>query len=45
LDWTKRFSSIAAALDIPGEAIIDGEIVVVHDMRSSGGDALTNSAK
>jgi hypothetical protein len=25
LDWTKRFSSIAGALGIPGEAIIDGE--------------------
>ncbi|WP_245309693.1 hypothetical protein [Bradyrhizobium jicamae] len=23
LDWTKRFSAIAGALDIPGEAIID----------------------
>src|ERR1700723_1659241 len=30
LDWTKRFSVIAGALDIPGQAIIDGEIVVVH---------------
>jgi len=28
LDWTKRFSAIAGALDIPGEAIIDGEVVV-----------------
>src|SRR3954470_14587138 len=34
LDWTKRFSSIAAALDIPGEAIIDGEVVVVHEGRT-----------
>src|SRR3954469_361794 len=25
LDWTKRFSTIAAALAVPGEAIIDGE--------------------
>jgi bifunctional non-homologous end joining protein LigD len=31
LDWTKRFSRIAAALDIAGEAIIDGEVVVVHE--------------
>jgi bifunctional non-homologous end joining protein LigD len=28
LDWTKRFSAIAGALDMPGEAIIDGEVVV-----------------
>jgi hypothetical protein len=27
LDWTKRFSLIAGALDIPGQAIIDGEVV------------------
>src|SRR5450631_1969752 len=30
LDWTKRFSVIAGALDIPGQAIIDGEVVVIH---------------
>ena len=35
LDWTKRFSTIAGALDIPGEAIIDGEVVVVHDGRTN----------
>jgi bifunctional non-homologous end joining protein LigD len=35
LDWTKRFSSIAAALDISGEAIIDGEVVVVHEGRTN----------
>src|SRR5512132_3820072 len=34
LDWTKRFSTIAGALDIPGEAIIDGEVVVVHEGRA-----------
>jgi bifunctional non-homologous end joining protein LigD len=28
LDWTKRFSAIAGALDIPGQAILDGEVVV-----------------
>jgi bifunctional non-homologous end joining protein LigD len=33
LDWTKRFSSIAGALDIPGQAILDGEVVVVHEGR------------
>jgi hypothetical protein len=26
LDWTKRFTEIAGALAIPGEAIIDGEV-------------------
>ena len=35
LDWTKRFSVIAGALDIPGEAIIDGEVVVTHDVRTN----------
>ena len=35
LDWTKRFSSIAAALDIPGQAILDGEVVVVHEGRTN----------
>jgi bifunctional non-homologous end joining protein LigD len=35
LDWTKRFPTIARALDIPGEAIIDGEVVVVHEGRTN----------
>jgi bifunctional non-homologous end joining protein LigD len=35
LDWTKRFSEIAGALAIPGEAIIDGEVVVVHEGRTN----------
>jgi bifunctional non-homologous end joining protein LigD len=35
LDWTKRFSTISGALDIPGEAIIDGEVVVVHEGRTN----------
>ena len=35
LDWTGRFSSIAAAIDVPGEAIIDGEVVVVHEGRTN----------
>jgi bifunctional non-homologous end joining protein LigD len=35
LDWTKRFSQIAGALDIPGQAIIDGEVVVVHKGRTN----------
>ena len=35
LDWTKRFSVIAGALDIAGQAIIDGEVVVVHEGRTN----------
>ena len=34
-DWVKRFSSIAASLDISGQAILDGEVVVVHDGRTN----------
>jgi bifunctional non-homologous end joining protein LigD len=35
LDWTKRFTEIAGALAITGEAIIDGEVVVVHEGRTN----------
>src|SRR5437879_4363773 len=35
LDWTKRFSVIAGAIDTPGQAIIDGEVVVVHEGRTN----------
>ncbi|QOZ24131.1 non-homologous end-joining DNA ligase [Bradyrhizobium sp. CCBAU 51753] len=35
LDWTKRFSRIAGAFAIPGQAIIDGEVVVVHEGRTN----------
>ncbi|TKV80094.1 ATP-dependent DNA ligase [Bradyrhizobium elkanii] len=35
LNWTKRFSLIAGAFDIPGQAIIDGEVVVVHEGRTN----------
>ena len=35
LDWTKRFSAIAGALDFSGQAIIDGEVVVVHEGRTN----------
>jgi bifunctional non-homologous end joining protein LigD len=34
-DWVKRFSVIAGALDIPGQAIIDGEVVVIHEGRTN----------
>jgi bifunctional non-homologous end joining protein LigD len=35
LDWTKRFSVIAGALDISGQAIIDGEVVVILEGRTN----------
>ena len=35
LDWTKRFSQIAKTLAIPGQAIIDGEVVVIHEGRTN----------
>ena len=35
LDWTKRFSTIAGAFDISGQAIIDGEVVVIHEGRTN----------
>jgi bifunctional non-homologous end joining protein LigD len=35
LDWTKRFLVIAGALDMPGQAIIDGEVVVIHEGRTN----------
>ena len=35
LNWTKRFTEIAGALAIPGEAIIDGEVVVIHEGRTN----------
>src|SRR6202011_5703260 len=38
LDWTKRFSAIAGALDIPGQAILDGEVVVSHEGRTKSSE-------
>ncbi|WP_246709452.1 ATP-dependent DNA ligase [Bradyrhizobium sp. 6(2017)] len=35
LDWTKRFAVVARAFDIPGQAILDGEVVVVHEGRTN----------
>ena len=35
LDWTKRFSQIAGALDIARQAIIDGGVVVIHEGRTN----------
>jgi len=35
LDWTNKFSTIAGAFDIQGQAIVDGEVVVIHEDRPS----------
>ena len=35
LDWIKRFSAIAGAFGVPGQAIVDGEVVVVHEGRTN----------
>ncbi|MEZ0058127.1 bifunctional non-homologous end joining protein LigD [Bradyrhizobium elkanii] len=35
LNWIKRFSLIAGAFDISGQAIVDGEVVVIHEGRTN----------
>jgi hypothetical protein len=45
LDWTKRFSVIAGALDIPGQAILDGEAVVVHEGPPTSPNCRPNSPR
>lgn len=35
LNWVKRFSRIVGAFDVPGQAIVDGEVVVVHEGRTN----------
>ncbi|MDE5466042.1 ATP-dependent DNA ligase [Bradyrhizobium sp. CSS354] len=34
-NWVNRFSVIAGAFDIPGQAIVDGEVVVIHEERTN----------
>ncbi|MDA9445663.1 non-homologous end-joining DNA ligase [Bradyrhizobium sp. CCBAU 21360] len=34
-NWISKFSTIAAAFDIEGQAIVDGEVVVIHDGRTN----------
>jgi len=34
-NWTDKFSTIAGAFDIPGQAIVDGEVVVIHEKRTN----------
>ncbi|MGY4414853.1 bifunctional non-homologous end joining protein LigD [Bradyrhizobium sp. LB7.1] len=34
-NWINRFSIIAGAFNIPGQAIVDGEVVVIHEDRTN----------
>ncbi|WP_275167843.1 RNA ligase family protein [Bradyrhizobium sp. CSS354] len=34
-NWINRFAVIAGAFDIPGQAIVDGEVVVIHEERTN----------
>ncbi|MCK1706012.1 non-homologous end-joining DNA ligase [Bradyrhizobium sp. 146] len=34
-NWVTRFSVIAGAFNIPGQAIVDGEVVVIHEERTN----------
>ncbi|WP_349520725.1 hypothetical protein [Bradyrhizobium canariense] len=34
-NWISRFSRIAGAFDIEGQAIVDGEVVVIHEGRTN----------
>jgi bifunctional non-homologous end joining protein LigD len=43
-DWTKRFSTIAGALDLSGQAILDGEVVVIHEGRTNFSELQTELA-
>ncbi|MEK9284608.1 hypothetical protein MTR72_34090 [Bradyrhizobium sp. ISRA442] len=43
LNWIKRFSNIAGAFDLPVQAIIDGEVVVVHEGRADSPNCKQNS--
>ncbi|MTV16753.1 MULTISPECIES: non-homologous end-joining DNA ligase [Bradyrhizobium] len=45
LDWTKRFSVIVRAFDVPRQAIIDGEVVVVHEGRTNFSELQTELAR
>jgi bifunctional non-homologous end joining protein LigD len=43
LDWTRRFTAIAAAFDIPVDrAIFDGEVVAVKDGRTNFSEAFSD---
>ncbi|WP_346659261.1 hypothetical protein [Bradyrhizobium sp. CW7] len=34
-NWVSKFSRIAGAFDIEGKAIVDGEVVVIHEGRTN----------
>lgn len=34
-NWISKFSTIAGAFDLPSQAIIDGEVVVIHEGRTN----------
>src|SRR3954467_15919256 len=34
-NWSDRFAVIAGAFDVPGQAIVDGEVVVIHEERTN----------
>ena len=34
-NWIDRFAVIAGAFDVPGQAIVDGEVVVIHEERTN----------
>ena len=34
-DWVSKFSRIAGAFDVEGQAIVDGEVVVIHEGRTN----------
>ncbi|WP_245428123.1 hypothetical protein [Bradyrhizobium sp. MOS003] len=43
-NWISKFSRIAAAFDIEGQAIADGEVVVIHDGRTNFSELQQTSA-
>lgn len=34
-NWIDRFSVIAGAFNVPGQVIVDGEVVVIHEERTN----------
>nr|WP_049801670.1 non-homologous end-joining DNA ligase [Bradyrhizobium sp. CCBAU 15615] len=44
-DWTKRFSAIASAFRLKSQTIFDGEVVVVHEGRTSFSELQADLAK
>jgi len=44
-NWTDKFSTIAGAFDIAGQAIVDGEVVVIHEERTNFSELQADLAK